>query len=195
MLYFLDAEFGRTAKAIVPFAKEVRQGFQRSQGTGSGEGADFHAVAVVTTKMCDSVSGGKISLKDTKGWTSCHTRYGDLAGWAYPVYRLSQEGASGRDDIDLIKRWYKQSCAASNGAAELCTACESTSKCDLNDTYSGDAGVFRCMWEHASKNQNQVIGFVDNFVAERAFNPNARSDFQVLCDNGCHPVTNAAQVR
>jgi hypothetical protein len=186
MLYFLNREWGGTAKAVAPVAKEVRGNAPvRSSGTGSGEGADYKAVAIIRADMCQRYNE-KFTLAQAKGMRSCHTRYGDLAGWAYPVYALASRGlSSGPDDISVITNYFKKSCAAGNGGKGICTNCANQQHCDLDDVFAGGVGVLDCL-----RSGQGDIGFVDHYTAlgtglEGPSGVENNDDFRIVCDSGC----------
>jgi Transferrin len=196
ILYLLDAKFGGTPKAVQPFVRELRSSAtRRSKGTDSHEGADYYAVAMLRTETCARARGGSLTFRDTRGMRSCHTRYGDLAGWAYPVYQLAVEKLStGRDGIAIVRKWFSRSCAPSNGKADICSACKNTTQCDLQDEYAGDFGVIAGLRSKACD-----IGFLDNYAAESTLQSpgtgKGAPEFSILCDRGCQSPDQARKVR
>lgn len=196
MLYFMDREWGDTEKEVGPIAKEVRGNApQRSQGTGSGEGADYKSVAIIRAEMCTE-HNDRFRMEDAKGLRSCHTRYGDLAGWAFPVFSLASRGISeGPDDISVVTNFFSASCAPSNGGKGVCTACANPNTCDLQDAFAGGEGVL------AGVRTGQCdIGFVDEYVAlgtglRRGLGADNAEEFRVVCNDGCHSLEHYHRVR
>lgn len=197
IIYLLDQEYGNTPNAIAPFAMEVRgDALRRSRGTGSGEGAGYYSVALVRSSTCRK-SGGRFTLADAKGSRSCHTRYGDLAGWAFPVYQLEKQKLSqGADDLTVVSEFFSASCAPSNGDLELCSACSVKEQCNLSERYSGDMGVIQALQEDVCD-----IGFVDHYAAlatlvydDSSMSSPPHSDFSLVCNGGCQPVNDDERV-
>jgi hypothetical protein len=200
MLYFLNDEYGGTPKSVTPFAQEFRvNAIKRSGGTGSGEGADYYSVALIRAEDCRKAPQQKYTLASAKGRRSCHTRYGDLASWAYPVNYLVQHGLSdGSTDLEIIHNFFNTSCAPSNGDVEICSGCEHKDKCNLDDNFAGDDGVLKCL-----QSGQGDIAFMDHFAAEAASISKSRfvgadnnqRDFRLVCVEGCESIAAATRVR
>jgi hypothetical protein len=196
MLYFLNRDWGGTPKAMAPIVKEVRSNApERSKGTGSGEGADYKALAIIGRDLCQRYNE-KFTLRDARGMRSCHTRYGDVAGWAYPVYEIASEGLSGgKDDISVVKNFFKASCAAGNGGQGICTNCANQQYCDLDDAFAGGDGVLDCL-----RSGQGDIGFVDHYTAmgsglDGDSGAENIDDFRVVCSDGCYSLERFHEVR
>jgi hypothetical protein len=200
-LYFISNEVGGTPKAVSPFAREQRSHPQyRSVGTGAGQGADYFSVALVRTEDC-SMDKGKVSLSSFKGKRSCHTRYGDMASWVFPAWRIARTGISaGATDVEVIQHCFSASCAPSNGDIELCSGCVHQDNCNLDDPFAGDHGVVECL-----RSGQGDIAFMDNYAAAASVMTDQRftvgniqgkdTEFQLLCDEGCESISEATRVR
>lgn len=191
MLYFMNDATRGTEKQIAPMAFEVRlDAVARGSDAGSGQGSDYFSVALVREVTCRNNT--RLTLGDTRGLNSCHVRYGDLASWAFPIWRLSTSGLSdGQTDIDVLENFYTSSCAAANGDNRVCSACANDGRCDLTDALAGNDGVIECL-----RTQAGDIAFMDNFNAQSADTVvNGQREFRLLCNDGCQEVNDASRVR
>lgn len=128
----------------------------------------------------------------------CHGEYGDLAGWVAPIAKMKAQGLSDSNtDIDMITSWFSASCAPSNLADGLCSACydDEDDECNLDDPYATPLGVIDCVRAGAAE-----IGFVDHWTAWGAGQEAAdggmvanMSDLQVVCDSGCRDLKAATE--
>lgn len=163
----------------------------------------YEAVAVVNKQMCDKHP--HLSLKDFRGFRSCHSGYLTAAGWNYPIQFLVDSGlqkpptkltdeTQGKDET-VVASFFSSICAPSELEGKgLCTSCGNNGSCTTDSfTYVGYAGAFRCLVDGTGD-----ITFVRSDTAERLsadgkhrqdWSTKPLDEFRYLCpQGGCRAI-------
>ncbi len=157
-----------------------------------------YSVAVVRS---DSVV---TSMAELKGQRSCHTGFGQTAGWIVPVGALVQDGVVPHENCNRaqeVAQFFSASCVPgaadarinSNGTGveNLCSQCIGDDKgnhaCEISaaERFNGEEGAFRCLVEGrgdvAFLSHQTAIQFTDG-KSSKPWAKNLRSiDYRLLC--------------
>jgi len=143
-------------------------------------GTSYYAVAVAL-----KVSSRKaFDFLTMKGLKTCHSNYGDTAGWVAPVGLLNNKGLLHVDQLRCdvpfkVSEYFNASCVPNIGKLDkngrLCSSCKDG--CSDSGTYAGYKGALRCV-----KQGGGNVAFVKHSsIKDFKFD---EYDFEYLCRNG-----------
>jgi len=141
-----------------------------------------------------------------KGKRSCHTGFGDLAGWLVPIGALIQDQVVDTDKCNraqVVVDYFSGSCVPGaadarinpngTGVEQLCQQCVGDDRgrhvCDLQsgERYSGEEGALRCLVEGRGEvafvSHDTVLKFTDGRSPVPWASDLKSSDFRLLCRN------------